>query len=202
MAVKIRDIELKDLVRAESVTLKFIYRIEKSALPWSEDKIKKGIHVSVKINDIIKSLKRERTLFKFHRMSDRTYQLDLELLDSDLPEILSEFCKIYHMGEGNTISEIVEILNSTNPCGYDQSLGHSFYEYKIKKFLSGAVILTDSNYSGIKQTDEFKDYLFNNTKLAVPDGESVCRQQKLDYLGVERFKDILTCENILEPERF
>ncbi len=171
MAVKIEGIAVKDLVKAESVSLQFIYRIEKSTLPGIEDEIKNGIHVSVKINDIIKWLKRDRTLLKFHRMSDRTYQLDLELLDSDLPEILSEFCKIYHTGEGSTIPEIVEILKSTNPCGYDQSLGHSFYEYKIKKFLSGSVLLADSRYSGIKQTSEFTDYLFNNTKLTIPDGE-------------------------------
>ncbi len=197
MTVKIGGIAVKDLVKTESVSLKFIYRIEKSFLQGIEDKMRSGIHVSVKFSDIIKSLKRERTLFKFHRMSDRTYQLDLELLDSDLPEILSEFCKIYHTGEGSTIPEIVEILKSTNPCGYDQSLDHLFYEYKIKKFLSGSVLLTDSKYSGIKQTDEFKDYLLDNTQIDIPAGQR--RGYGLIHRGVgpNGRCELITCTGFL-----
>jgi type II restriction enzyme len=76
--------------------------------------------------------------------------------------------KAFYMGAGTTIPELIEILDSTNPCGYDQSLGHDFYKYKIKKFLSESVLLTDSRYSGIKQIDEFKDYLFSNTRLDSP----------------------------------
>ncbi|MBU1852346.1 MAG: HpaII family restriction endonuclease [Candidatus Omnitrophica bacterium] len=162
------DLNINDLLSVDSVTLKFLYIIEKSYLPGIELKAKNGSHTSGKISDIIESLKMKRTFLKFHRMADRAYQLDLELFDDQLPRILSEIAKIFYMGEGTTIPEIVGILNSTNPCNYDQSLGHLFYEYKIKKFLSGSALLTDSDYSGIKQTEEFKDYLFNNTRLDSP----------------------------------
>lgn len=63
------------------------------------------------------------------------FELDLILIESSLPQMLAAMLiKAYKDGVCK-FSELLHWLEVSNPLGFDQSLGHKFYEYKLKKFL-------------------------------------------------------------------
>lgn len=113
---------------------------------------------------------------------------NMVLVDSAMPEIMAQVLIIYYRGLATDIKGICRILNDENPLGYDMQSGHSFYEYKIKRFLTdvalglmpskvwlgqleatgGYLIVKNSGdlvCYHIYNRNDFEDYLFNNVKL-------------------------------------
>jgi hypothetical protein len=135
----------------------------------------------------------EKLNFKivFHKIQSENLQLNLTLIDSQLPEILANFIYIrYKTGKSN-LTDILHEINLTNPLGFNVSKGHPFYEYKIKNFLTenalgmtpetvwtgkydatGGIIIVkrdgDLVCYHIYNKSEFQDYLINNTKFEQP----------------------------------
>ena len=126
---------------------------------------------------------------KFRNIQSDTLKLNLQLIDSDLPELLSELLLINYSNRGlTTVSSALDELVRANPLKFDLSFGHPFYEYKIKNFLTDSALgMTPSTiWTGrydatggiliVKQDgdlvcyhiynrNEFQDYLLNNTKF-------------------------------------
>lgn len=125
---------------------------------------------------------------KFLKIQSDNLQLNLKLIDSQLPEILAYmvYCK-YKTGKSK-LTELLTEINLQNPIGFDVSKGHPFYEYKIKNFLTenalgmtpenvwtgkydatGGIIVVKENGDlvcyHIYNKNEFQDYLINNTKF-------------------------------------
>ena len=125
---------------------------------------------------------------KFLKIQSDNLQLNLKLIDSQLPEILAYmvYCK-YKTGKSK-LTELITEINLQNPIGFDVSKGHPFYEYKIKNFLTenalgmtpetvwtgkydatGGIIIVKENGDlvcyHIYNKNEFQDYLINNTKF-------------------------------------
>jgi hypothetical protein len=125
---------------------------------------------------------------KFLKIQSDNLQLNLKLIDSQLPEILAYmvYCK-YKKGKSK-LTELLTEINLQNPIGFDVSKGHPFYEYKIKNFLTenalgmtpetvwtgkydatGGIIIVKENGDlvcyHIYNKNEFQDYLINNTKF-------------------------------------
>lgn len=105
-----------------------------------------------------------------------------------LPNILAEVIKQFFTSNLSKISVLTEKISLMNPLGYDTQFLHSFYEYKIKRFLTdvafgmmpskvwGGLYDATGGYLIIKEDGEilcyhiynrnkFEDYLFHNTKL-------------------------------------
>ena len=105
-----------------------------------------------------------------------------------MPNILGEIVKLFYTTNKRTIKELSEVVNDKNPLGYDKQFSHSFYEYKIKRFLTdvalgmmpskvwGGIYDATGGYLVVKESGEilcyhiynrnqFEDYLFENTKL-------------------------------------
>lgn len=70
----------------------------------------------------------------YQGIPDRCFSNNLTLIDSCLPEILGEALLLYYMGRASRLSEIITLLNESNPLGFDLEQ-HDFYAYKMKKFL-------------------------------------------------------------------
>jgi hypothetical protein len=124
----------------------------------------------------------------FLKIQSNNLQLNLELIDSQLPKILAYlFYTKYRTGKSK-LTELLREINLTNPLGFDISKGHPFYEYKIKNFLTdnalgmtpetvwsgkydatgGIIIVKDDGELvcyHIYNKNEFQDYLINNTKF-------------------------------------
>jgi type II restriction enzyme len=102
--------------------------------------------------------------------------------------MIAEALKIFFTSPLSAVKDLTERLNETNPLGYDMQFGHTFYEYKIKRFLSDIALgmtpakmwtgIYDATggYLVIKESGEvlcyhiysrnhFEEYLYGHTKL-------------------------------------
>lgn len=144
----------------------------------------------VKLRERLNSKISTGNTLEFISTGNQTFTANMVMVDSMLPEILSKMLVHYYLGEANTIKELTEILETTNPMNFPDK-EHRYYEHKIKKFLmdvalgmtpaavwqgdyiaSGGYIVVKPNGEilcyHIYNINQFQDYLFNNTKLDSP----------------------------------
>lgn len=133
---------------------------------------------------------------KFDSFDDDTFKLNLQVIDSDLPEIVAHVVKDKYISSVVKIIEVIEKLAVDNPMNYDLSQGHKFYEYRIVNFLVEAALgmTSKSVWSGkydvvggiiiVKPNAEmlcyhlidfnkFKQYLKNSARLDNPSGSKM-----------------------------
>ena len=138
--------------------------------------------------DRINSVLESKGKFHFVKTEKQIFSNNLILIDSKLPEILSQVVYEFYSSKNSSVSALVENTNSKNPLNFDISNEHKFYEYKIKRFLTdvalgmmpskvwtgqydatgGYLIVKESGdilCYHIYNRNEFENYLFNNTKL-------------------------------------
>jgi hypothetical protein len=129
----------------------------------------------------------------FDSYDDNTFKLNLQVIDSDLPEIIAHIVKDKYVNSIVKINEVIKKITTDNPMNYDLSHGHQFYEYRLVNFLVEAALgmTSKSVWSGkydivggiiiIKKNTEmlcyhlidfnkFKQYLKNSAKLDNPSG--------------------------------
>lgn len=166
----------------------FIYQIQgfnptKSAI----EKIN-AIDSRSKIKDRLEEIKNAGGKLKFISLEHDIFKNNLILIDSLLPNILAEVVYSFFTTKNTTVKDLVEDISKRNPLKYDTQFSHSFYEYKIKRFLTDVALgMTPAKvwtgqydatggYLVIKENGDvlcyhiynrnhFEDYLFNNTKL-------------------------------------
>jgi hypothetical protein len=148
-----------------------------------------SIEDSPKIVNRINKLKELGFSIEFSHIQSKNLELNLQLIDSDLPKILAELLLIKFSNKGvASISSLLQKVKEENPLNYDLSLGHPFYDYKIRNFLTDAALgmtpasIWTGKYDAtggiiiVKETgdlvcyhiynrNEFQDYLLNHTKL-------------------------------------
>jgi HpaII restriction endonuclease len=147
------------------------------------------IETSPKIVNRIKAIIEQNFNIQFVDIQSKSLKLNLQLIDSDLPKILAELLFIKYSNTGTaSVYGTLQQLNNTNPMNYDLSLGHPFYEYKIKNFLTdvalgmtpasvwkgnydatGGIIIVKENGElvcyHIYNRNEFQEYLLKNTRI-------------------------------------
>ncbi len=125
----------------------------------------------------------------FDSIQSKKLELNLTMIDSKLPLILSYLVFYNYRYNMNNMVDLVHKLNKENPLNYNLSLGHLFYEFKIKNLLSDYPLLSldsgslwgkqckavrkniseksENNVLSYHSYDkkEFQDYLINHTKL-------------------------------------
>lgn len=122
------------------------------------------------------------------KIINNTFSNNLTLIDSLLPQIVSEMLLSFYTQGFSTVAELVQLVEHSNPIGFDTSNEHHFYTYKIKKMLTDMALgLTPAKvwtgkydatggYLVVKDNgdvlcyhlynrNDFEDYLFANTKL-------------------------------------
>lgn len=169
-------------------TTNFIYKI--TGLNCSTQEIEKinAIESRTKIKDRIEAIKENGGILDFISPEQDIFKNNLVLIDSLLPIILAELIKQFFTSNLSTISALTEEISLNNPLKYDTQFSHSFYEYKIKKFLTDVALgmMPSKIWSGlydatggylivkgdgdilcyhIYNINQFEDYLFTNTKL-------------------------------------
>jgi type II restriction enzyme len=169
-------------------TTNFIYQINGFKESNSDIKRINAIDTRSKIKDRIDEVKKLGGKLKFFSLEQDIFKNNLVLIDSLLPNILAEVIKQFFTSNLSTISALTEEISSKNPLGYDTQFSHSFYEYKIKRFLTDVALgmVPSKVWSGlydatggylivkedgeilcyhIYNRNQFEDYLFHNTKL-------------------------------------
>lgn len=169
-------------------TTNFIFKIE--GITISEKEIEKinSIASRSKIMDRIVQIQNKGGALKFVKTERKIFSNNLVLIDSLLPEILSQIVYEFYTSELSNTTDLVNKTANENPLNFDIEDEHKFYEYKIKRFLTdvalgmmpskvwtgqydatgGYLIVKDNGdvlCYHIYNRNEFENYLLNNTKL-------------------------------------
>ena len=122
-----------------------------------------------KIIDRINEIKQIGGTLKFSKMNNNIFNNNLTLIDSLLPNIIAECLFVFYTSSSSKLSDIVTILEETNPLNFDKSYSHLFYTYKIKKFLTDAALGMMPSKVWTGEYDATGGYL-----VVKEDGELLC----------------------------
>jgi type II restriction enzyme len=169
-------------------TTNFIYQVINFKPARNEIDSINEIDSKSKIKDRIEAIKSKGGHLKFSNLEQDIFKNNLILIDSLLPNIVAEILITFFTTTLSSTKDLTENINTNNPINYDTQFAHSFYEYKIKRFLTDVALgMTPSKvwtgvydatggYLVVKENgdvlcyhiynrNQFEDYLFANTKL-------------------------------------
>lgn len=169
-------------------TTNFIYQVLDFKPTEAEIIAINGIDGKSKIKDRIEAIKKQGGKLKFLTLENSVFKNNLVLIDSLLPNILAEIVKTFYTTTLSSTKDLTTSINKENPLDYDTQFAHTFYDYKIKRFLTDVALgMTPSKvwtgiydatggYLIVKENgdvlcyhiynrNQFEDYLFANTKL-------------------------------------
>jgi hypothetical protein len=169
-------------------TTNFVYRV--NGFKYNKQDINEIIEIDTrsKIKDRIEKIYMNGGKFQFIGLENPIFGNNLVLIDSMLPNILSEVLLLFFSSNLTSIYDITKKLSELNPINYDTQYEHCFYEYKIKHFLTDIALgmMPSKVWSGVYDAtggylvvkengevlcyhiynrNEFENYLFANTKL-------------------------------------
>lgn len=151
-----------------------------------------SIDGSAKVLDRVSRIQQSGYSLEFERVESKTFQLNLQLIDSCLPHILAHILLLrFAERTSPDLTTLLEKLALKNPLGYNQSEGHPFYEYKIKKLLTESALgmVAKTVWKGVYDASggiifvkedgeivcyhifnhfDFENYLLNNNRLETP----------------------------------
>ena len=150
-----------------------------------------SINTKTKLRDRLTKISEYGYNLKFCHLENEIFNANLQMIDSLFPLIISEFLLQYYSGNGNLICELTPKVRRINPCNFNTSLQHMYYEHKMKNFLTdialgmtpatawsgnfqatgGYIIVKDDGEVlcyHIYNHNEFQEYLFNNTRFETP----------------------------------
>ena len=163
-----------------SESTNFIYKVD--GFTGNIDEVN-AITTRSKIKDRMQYIFEHNGEFVFHGMTNQTFQQNLEMTDSNLPEIISGLLMVFFAGKGTrTVKDLID--SYTN---FFNNKSSEFVSKKVKDFLSnitlgmiptrewdgselggGCIFVKDDGNLvcfTLYDMDEFKNYLINNTKF-------------------------------------
>lgn len=169
-------------------TTNFVYKITGNGVAMNDD-------IARELNSIPGQMDRMDSLFEkgfdiqYESMPCRTFEDNLIIIDSFLPQIVAECLKEHYLSHNNDIQDITKALIRRNPIGVRTP--DQYYKAKMKSLLiDSALGMTparswnrryDANggYIVVREDGEvicyhfydknqLEDYLFNNTRLDYP----------------------------------
>lgn len=169
-------------------TTNFTYKILGLSLTNNDIEQINSIKTRSKIMDRIVHIRNKGGEFRFVKTERKIFSNNLILIDSLLPEILSQIVFDFYSSKSSHLTDLVNKTTVENPLNYDTENEHKFYEYKIKRFLTDVALgmMPSQVWSGeydatggylivkengdilcyhIYNRNEFENYLLNNTKL-------------------------------------
>lgn len=169
-------------------TTNFIYSITNFNPTQEEISEINDIDTRSKIKDRIKVINEKGGNLSFITLEQNVFKNNLVLIDSLLPNILAEIIRTFFSSNLSSTEDLTANINKENPLKYDTQFAHTFYDYKIKRFLTDVALgMTPSKvWTGVYDAtggylivkgngdvlcyhiynrNQFEDYLFANTKL-------------------------------------
>lgn len=148
------------------------------------------VHETLKSsNDIISDMESRGYTISFLKVENSIFNTNLQMFDSNFPFVFSEILLANARNYcTNKMENILDYIESKNPCNYDLGNNHPIYRYKIKNLLTDASLglmpgqVWNGKYDAtggyiivkksgeivcyhIYNRDEFQEYLIKNTYL-------------------------------------
>lgn len=169
----------------------FTYNIEGVELTEAQVTEINAINTQRKIRDRLKKIQEFGGKLIFAQVDSPIFSNNLVMIDSNMPQIVSELLLLYFSGIGSRLNHLSDILQENNPLRYNITHNQKFYEYKIKRFLSDValgmkpatmwtgVFEVNGGYLIVKEDgdilcyhiynrNEFEDYLISNSFIDTP----------------------------------
>lgn len=169
-------------------TTNFIYRVSGLSLQQEQIDDINAISSGSKIKDRIEFIRAKSGKFDFVATENPVLGANLALIDSCLPNILSEMLLLFFSSKLSKCTELVSEITNTNPLDYPLHNHHPYYSYKMKRFLTDVALgmMPSKVWTGkydatggylvvkddgevlcyhIYNRNEFEDYLLHNTKF-------------------------------------
>lgn len=192
------------LLNAGSTT-NFIYSIDNFSASATQIATINSIDTRTKLKDRLNAIKSFGGSLVFKEAENKIFENNLILIDSLLPDIISEILLAYYTTNLSSVKELTELISNQNPLKFETQYAHSFYEYKVKRFLTDIALgMTPAKvwageydatggYLVIKTTGEilcyhiynrnqFENYLYANTRLETA-SSSRHRFGKVEYIN-------------------
>lgn len=169
-------------------TTNFIFEIINLSISDSDIERINQIDSRSKIKDRITEIMDSGGRLKFKSLEQDIFKNNLILIDSMLPNILSEIVLLFYTSNLSSVKSLCNQISISNPLNFDTQHSHAFYEYKIKRFLTdvalgmmpskvwagqydatGGYLIVKENGDvlcyHIYNRNQFENYLFDNTRL-------------------------------------
>jgi len=169
-------------------TTNFVYKIVGAKINKHEINDINNISSRSKIKDRIVEIKNKNGKFEFVKTQRKIFSNNLILIDSLLPQILSDVVLNFYSSSHSNTAELIKLTEAVNPLKFDTTDKHLFYSYKIKRFLTDIALgmMPSKVWTGeydatggylivkadgeilcyhIYNKNEFEDYLLANTRL-------------------------------------
>lgn len=171
-------------------TTNFIYKVNGHINDKHMQEIN-NIDGSSKIRTRMKAINNKGFSLEFLKVANEMFNLNLQIIDSRMPDILAALLEYYYDGKGSNMMDLLQLIQTENPCNFNGILGHQFYEYKIKNFMRdvalgmvpskmwGGKFDATGGYIVVREDGEvlcyhiynhndFQDYLLQNIKFDTP----------------------------------
>lgn len=175
------------LVNASNAT-NFIYQLSGHKLTDNEKDV---FHSFKYFKDKLNYLDKLDTTLIFDKVSSKIFNSNLMLIDTQMSAILAVIVEDFYRGRATVVSELMDLCINKNICDISEDNKQIFYNYKIKEFMTNCALgmmpghLWSGKYDAtggyiiikedgdvlcyhIYNRNEFRDYLYKNTKLDTP----------------------------------
>ncbi|WP_417611549.1 HpaII family restriction endonuclease [Owenweeksia hongkongensis] len=122
-------------MKAKTVTLKSGDLVLKNKKPQFIYSYQPAIHHGLSKQNIIHCLFRKPSEFKFLRTEPLNFHLNLMVIESSLPEVLSALLLISYSQKSKCLTELISILKDINPLNFNLANNQPYYELRIQNFL-------------------------------------------------------------------
>lgn len=162
----------------------FVYKVNNFTRDTQEVN---DIYSNRKLRDRLKMIAENGGSLEFSRMESTVFTRNMRVIDSVMPNIIANMLIDYYAGQASTIEELCQLSGN----GTIYGLNTPEINYKVKAFLravalgmvpsrewntrlsayGGYIIVRDDGMLlcyHLYNDDDFRDYLFNNTKFETP----------------------------------
>ncbi len=169
-------------------TTNFIYEIKGFG---GEMKEVNAIHTKAQIRDRVRKIKEQGGLFEFIGVSNEQFETNMKMIDTVLPEFIAQMLLDFFLNAYRTVADLTKELSENESMKKRFGLSLTNYEYKVKNFLDAIALgmvpskpwdgfsNAHGGYIVVKENgdvvcyhlynrDEFRSYLYENTRLDAP----------------------------------
>jgi len=144
-----------------------------------------------KLRECLKFIESTGARIEYVKMENSNFEKNLRMIDTIFPQMIAEAIRTFYEGKGNSLFEIINSLENEKILESKFNFSKDDYLYKIKHFLASIALgmtpvkkwdgfnKAHGGYIIVKEdgelvcyhlynSDEFQEYLFENTKLETP----------------------------------